>query len=299
MIHATFYEPNFLCHVHDGDGQHYEWLCYAETEDALHKRLKSWEYSVDSIAPYDFALWRGQVAEESNRLVEARRQGQQLNFKTKIWSQLKQHLFDLFHGKCAYCESKVLHISSGDVEHYRPKRKVEEDPTHSGYYWLAYDISNLLPCCEKCNRARGKMNRFPVAGARAYSPGAPLDSEHPEMLNPFLDNPQEHLAFAPPIIEPHKVVCVGTIEGLDRRGKETVTICHLDRKLLNDERKKEQEQFINDILMCMVRLDVEKVTATWRQVYAGERPYSAAVLATRMCLSELTHVGGGDLDHLA
>lgn len=28
------------------------------------------------------------------------------------------------HGKCCFCESKVLHVSPGDVEHFRPKAAV-------------------------------------------------------------------------------------------------------------------------------------------------------------------------------
>ena len=34
---------------------------------------------------------------------------------------VKQALLEAQHGKCAFCESKVAHISFGDVEHFRPK----------------------------------------------------------------------------------------------------------------------------------------------------------------------------------
>ena len=53
--------------------------------------------------------------------------------------------------KCAYCETKYLKNSDNWLEHYRPK---------SQYYWLAYEWSNLIPTCTKCNRI--KKAKFPI-----------------------------------------------------------------------------------------------------------------------------------------
>jgi len=36
-------------------------------------------------------------------------------------AQIKAALVQETHGKCAYCESKLLHIHHGDVEHIMPK----------------------------------------------------------------------------------------------------------------------------------------------------------------------------------
>ena len=115
----------------------------------------------------------------------------------RIWSELKSYLFEIFDGKCAYCESKVLDVAAGDVEHYRPKKGVDGMPTHPGYYWLAYDLENLLPCCEKCNRAGAKMNLFPIPmeGDRAWRPEDDIEAEHPYLLNPYGHDPAEHLRF--------------------------------------------------------------------------------------------------------
>ena len=66
-----------------------------------------------------------------------------------------------------FCESKVSHIAYGDVEHFRPKagyRQRPEDPlVQPGYYWLAYEWSNLLFCCQLCNqRFKATISRSPT-----------------------------------------------------------------------------------------------------------------------------------------
>src|ERR1700726_2643878 len=38
--------------------------------------------------------------------------------------------------KCWYVECKNLGTDD-DIDHFRPKSGVKEDPTHPGYYWLA------------------------------------------------------------------------------------------------------------------------------------------------------------------
>src|SRR4051794_10982079 len=79
--------------------------------------------------------------------------------------EVKAALIAAQHGKCAFCESKVTHVSSGDVKHYRPKagfRQREDMPLEKpGYYWLSYDGDNLYFACEICNR-RFKKNLFPL-----------------------------------------------------------------------------------------------------------------------------------------
>lgn len=71
------------------------------------------------------------------------------------------------HDKCAYCESKVSHISFGDIEHILPKSKFPE---------LYVEWNNLTFACEKCNRS-GKKDY--------YDEALPL-------INPYIDNPEDH-----------------------------------------------------------------------------------------------------------
>ncbi|WFU61273.1 hypothetical protein [Bradyrhizobium brasilense] len=128
---------------------------------------------------------------------------------------VKKRLEDLFHGKCAYCESLYASQAPVDVEHYRPKGSVEGDPAHPGYWWLAAEWTNLLPSCLDCNRRRkqvvptisaglavlyegmktGKQDSFPVLGRRATAEPDDLSSERPLLLDPTRDDPDKHLAF--------------------------------------------------------------------------------------------------------
>lgn len=122
-------------------------------------------------------------------------------------SKVLEKLHESYHHKCAYCET----IDQHDIEHYRPKKGVTEAKTHSGYYWLAYEWSNLVPACVKCNRDGGKLNKFAVMGTRVKNPpldahgnlilaeclasAADLVAEIPKLLHPELDDPKDYFAL--------------------------------------------------------------------------------------------------------
>src|ERR1043166_3748097 len=53
--------------------------------------------------------------------------------------QARAALEELFHHKCAYCETQATAGFDWDVEHFRPKGRVLERADHPGYYWLAYE----------------------------------------------------------------------------------------------------------------------------------------------------------------
>ena len=55
------------------------------------------------------------------------------------WSEAREELYNMHHGKCCYCERKRDKAREPDIEHYRPKCEVTEDESHPGYWWLAYD----------------------------------------------------------------------------------------------------------------------------------------------------------------
>ncbi len=150
------------------------------------------------------------------------------NFDFKIYSdsEVKQALINLFKGKCAYCESTFLHVYSGDVEHFRPKGEIEEASPHKkpGYYWLAADWDNLLLSCRNCNqklshylygigtkKTMGKMNQFPLSDLTKYIRkhdnvnGIADEEPHRLLLNPCIDNPEDHLEYGDEgVIRPKK-----------------------------------------------------------------------------------------------
>jgi uncharacterized protein (TIGR02646 family) len=135
------------------------------------------------------------------------------SFEFKVYREkaVKEALTRLFHGKCAYCESRFDATQPVDVEHWRPKGDVEEEDgtrTGKGYFWLAAEWANLLPSCIDCNRRRshlipgrtyplvlGKGNAFPLrpGSQRRLTPGAE-QGEQPLLLHPCLDDPDEVLA---------------------------------------------------------------------------------------------------------
>jgi uncharacterized protein (TIGR02646 family) len=154
-----------------------------------------------------------------------------------------------FLGKCAYCESPYVATQPVDSEHYRPKGGYFKGGQlkKPGYYWLAADWRNLLPSCVDCNRGRiqhfadepkhlsGKTNFFPIADekARATKPGAEA-REQRLLLNPRLDDPEQHLEFVA-----DGIIC----ERLDQNqqpnpmGVESVKVYGLQRDGLVSRRK--------------------------------------------------------------
>lgn len=266
MIRATWRAPNWRCQATDLDEKERRWITWAPTEAALRKRIEERGWTVLSIVPYDFADWLGRAQEAFDATEQAYRSTGEPTFKPKLWGDLKTHLFELFHGKCAYCEAKVQHVDHGAVEHYRPKKAVTEDPSHPGYYWLAYDVQNLLPACGLCNEGGGKMNQFPLEGGTHARDAAAVVDERPMLLHPYRDDPRKHLQFLPK----------GMVKGKTPRGGETIRICRLRR--LRDERIAAQERVAEDVWarardqQTFFDACVERVQALLR----GEEEYSAA-----------------------
>ena len=125
---------------------------------------------------------------------------------------LRAALEELSHQKCAYCESNITSGADWDVEHFRPKGRVIENEKHPGYYWLAYEWTNLFPSCSHCNQSRkdrktfdepttlpagGKVDQFPLAdeATRAMAPGSSLTREKRLLIDPSHDEPEEHVSF--------------------------------------------------------------------------------------------------------
>jgi len=124
----------------------------------------------------------------------------------KSQSEVRDFLNKYYYGKCAYCEQTC----KAEIEHYRPKKGVDEDKTHEGYYWLCYTWSNLIPSCRYCNTEGGKGNKFPIINnaKRVKNPPLksskldhekclvnkkPLKDEEPYLLHPEVDNnPENH-----------------------------------------------------------------------------------------------------------
>ena len=110
------------------------------------------------------------------------------------WVALRDAFETFSNGKCWYVECRNPGADN-DIDHFRPKLRVSEDPTHPGYYWLAFNWRNLRLSCHRANRLRrnpdapvtgGKGDHFPLLNAdrRARTPADDVAREQPALLDP-------------------------------------------------------------------------------------------------------------------
>lgn len=192
--------------------------------------------------------------------------GQPLEPKGEVWAELKRWLLDyVFAGKCAYCEIKIKGGFFGEGEHYRPKKrisfrengklKVLDTPKNDGYFWLMYDWRNLVPSCQDCNNK--KVDQFPAESHRLDPSldSSQLDTvEHPFLLNPYRDDPSEHIRFG-------KFGIVAPIEG-SKIGSNTIEVLGLNRETLTERRREKQEQAHTAMKFALVQYIGSQVSLT-------------------------------------
>lgn len=118
--------------------------------------------------------------------------------------EIKAQLIKETNSKCAYCESKLAHISHGDIEHILPK-----NPDAHPELYVTWE--NLTLACEKCNRT----------GKKKYN-----NDEEP-LLNPYTDNIENHIFSAGTLI---------FSKNADRRGQITIEVLELNRSELLERR---------------------------------------------------------------
>lgn len=155
-------------------------------------------------------------------------------YKSKLYggANVKDKLKELQRDKCCFCEARVSHVSHGDVEHYRPKagwvQKDKDKLTKPGYYWLAYDFSNLFLSCQICNQ-KYKRNYFPLADPkkRAVTHTHKLSDEKPLIINPGKEDPSKYLSFNQEVI-----IAINT----NSKGVETIKRTGLNRKEISKDR---------------------------------------------------------------
>lgn len=142
--------------------------------------------------------------------------------------EVRTALHELFRGKCAYCESQLVHADLV-VDHFRPRSgALDLDGTISfeHYWWLSYEWTNLYASCTECSSQKGP--RFPVGSrrSRARARGKALLSERMLLLDPCADNPEEDLVFLED----------GRVAGSSTRGGVTIDVLGLNRSRLIDAR---------------------------------------------------------------
>lgn len=119
--------------------------------------------------------------------------------------KIKETLNKMFHGKCAYCESKITVVTYGAIEHFFPK---------SLYPSLTFEWKNLLLSCDKCNDTNHKGTKFSLDDA-----GKPL------LIDPTdgITDPNTHLDFVW-----DETAKIASIYGRDEKGMAVESIFDLN-----------------------------------------------------------------------
>lgn len=138
---------------------------------------------------------------------------------------IKKAVEDETHDKCLYCEFKIGSNQFGDVEHILPK---------SLYPELYIRWHNLSLCCSICNNNKGNQ-----IGC----------------INPYTDEPREHVKFIGPIV---------TDVGDSELGMTTIRLLDLNREKLVLRRTQ-----ILKVLIDKIELH-RSSTEPFRSAYARE-----------------------------
>ncbi len=152
-------------------------------------------------------------------------------YSKESYKVVQKDLIDLYHDKCAYCETSLKNNFRA-VEHYRPKGSDVDSKCDAsyGYYWLALSWSNLVLSCSYCNSNKGCCFDIKNQSKRiAYKNECFKDlhtitkqyneQEKPLLFHPEIDNPEEFISFD----------TNSKIKLTDERVKYIVKICKLNR----------------------------------------------------------------------
>ncbi len=166
--------------------------------------------------------------------------------RKRIWRDLAPGLAVLRKGKCWYSESRNP-TADKNVDHFRPKNRVEGDPTHEGYWWLAFTSGNYRYSSQWCNQRRvddsngtsgGKWDQFPLCPGsfRARKEDDDIELERPELLDPIDPDDWKLLTFRPDG-HPTPAKHVDADPDGHRRATSSIEIYHLHCKELVDDRR--------------------------------------------------------------
>jgi len=228
--------------------------------------------------------------------------------RQQIWGDLKPYLSVLSKEKCWYSES-LNPTSDKNVDHFRPKGRVEEDPAHEGYWWLAFTSQNLRYASQWCNQRRvdgkygtsgGKSDHFPLLanGVRARQEGDSLELEDPELLDPIDPDDWKLLTFLPDGY-PTPAKPEGTAEYA--RAMKSIEVYHLHCKPLVNGRlavASTIRRIVQDLERVRPRIDDLQIRAFYKSLHVEllraihpDSEYSAAARA--FARAEIYKLEGG------
>lgn len=192
--------------------------------------------------PPDVEVWKIEAARITKQIVDAKTVAEKHILIEKYknhWrdASLVKFFSQLSYDKCWYTETKF----GGDyqeIEHFRPKKGTKNEDgalhqTHSGYYWLAFDLDNYRLCKRRPNAKKGTY--FPIIDEHNRASSADRDwrDELPLILDPVDEEDHLFLSFE----DNGKPVPALGLEKQDvRRVVFTIDKFYLDEDILNKRR---------------------------------------------------------------
>jgi uncharacterized protein (TIGR02646 family) len=156
-------------------------------------------------------------------------------YDSKIWrdDEVRLALYNYQNRKCCYCERPRDAKREPDIEHFRPKGAVSGSKKHAGYWWLAYEWTNLFFACKTCNQEH-KKTQFPLRrrSKRATTPKSDLSKERPILPDLVSEDPLGLIGFD----WNHELEEAWPIPTDVERGAQIIKVLGLDSKQLNEER---------------------------------------------------------------
>lgn len=159
-------------------------------------------------------------------------------------SAIRDALWSIGQMKCWYSEAS-LQQCEGQVEHYRPKRRLS-GTGHDGYWWRAFDWTNLRLAHPTVNRRKtdylsgkrvGKGSYFPLRDETARASNKEEEErEEPVLLDPVILVDTLLLCFDEGSGGPRPRHSKEEDEWLYRRAEQSIEYYHLDEASWNAKR---------------------------------------------------------------
>lgn len=161
------------------------------------------------------------------------------------WTGLRYALWTLGCGKCWYSEA-ALQEQEGHIEHFRPKKRLWGSD-HSGYWWRAFDWTNLRVAHPTVNlrvtdylsgKKAGKGSYFPLreGNQRAQSESEEV-YEEPLLLDPTKPSDCKLLCFDSNDGKPVPRYSKDVDDWRHIRARDSIEYYHLDEGTWNYKRK--------------------------------------------------------------
>lgn len=160
-------------------------------------------------------------------------------------SALRNALWAVSNTKCWYSEASLQEVE-GQVEHYRPKKRVT-GIQHTGYWWRAFDWRNLRLAHPTVNRRvtdyltgkrAGKGGYFPLRNEdQRASNSAEEVNEEPVLLDPTSYSDTQLICFSPESGAPRPRFRKEEDQWLHQRASDSIEYYHLDEGTWNARRQ--------------------------------------------------------------